>query len=516
LFEVQGMSTLKANYISEDDGLPFSKIFDHGTCYTYDDIILHPGYIDFPADKVNLSTMLSRNLSLQTPVVSSPMDTITEADMAIAMATVGGAGFIHNNMTVEEQVNCVLKVKMHRPGFVVTPAVLSPSSTLQDIDLLKQRSGFSSVCVCENGKLGGKLLGLVTTRDSELISNRTTELSAVMTPISDLITVASNKSELEMEELILTSKKGKLPILNDQGELVGLLTRELMKQRLKNPSPGSPSLDTEGKLICGASIGTRENDRIRARALADSGVDVIILDSSQGDSVYQLEMIDYLKKNIPKVDIIAGNVVTQRQALHLLQVGADGLRVGMGSGSICTTQEVCAVGRGQATAVYKVAKLADQFGIPIIADGGIQNSGHVVKALSLGASVAMCGSVLAGTLEAPGEYFYQDGIRVKKYRGMGSLDAMKRGSDGRYLSESKHLKIAQGVSGTVRDKGSVLKLIPYMMHGVKQGFQDFGARDMINAKVQRENGTLRAEVRSGAAQNEGGIHDMHSYSKVLW
>jgi IMP dehydrogenase len=509
------MSGLHASYSSED-GFSLSSIFEQGTCYTYDDLILHPGYIDFPADQVNLSTNLSRNIRLRTPIVSSPMDTITEVDMAIAMATVGGAGFIHNNMTVEDQVACVKRVKMHRPGLVISPEVFLPSSTLNDIDLLKERRGFSSVCICEDGKMNGKLLGLVTSRDSELVLNRSTLLSEIMTPLCDLLTVASTESNHEMEKILLESKKGKLPILNDKGELVGLLTRELIRQRLKNPSTGAPSLDTKGRLLCGASIGTRESDRLRALALAAAGVDVIVIDSSQGDSIYQLELIDYLKKNVPGVDIIAGNVVTQRQAIHLLKAGADGLRVGMGSGSICTTQEVCAVGRGQATAVYKVAKIADEFGIPIIADGGIQNSGHVVKALSLGASVAMCGSVLAGTLEAPGEYFFQDGVRVKKYRGMGSLDAMKQGSDARYLSESKHLKIAQGVSGTVKDKGSVLKLIPYIMHGVKQGFQDFGSKDLSNSKMQRENGTLRAEVRSGAAQNEGGIHDMHSFSKVLW
>ena len=339
--------------------------------------------------------------------------------MAIAMASVGGAGFLHYNMTEEDQIANVKAVKAHRLGYVTRPAVMGSDAKLAALDHLATSRGFTSVCVTDTGAIGGKLIGLVTSRDADLVSNRATEFSAVMTPSSDLLVGDAGASIEDLEEKLVSSKKGKLPVVDKAGNLVGLLTRQAIKEKRMRPKLGAPSLDKQGRLLCGAAIGTREADKQRAKALAAAGVDALILDSSQGDSTYQIEMVDYLKKNVPNVDVVAGNVVTQVQARRLLEAGADALRVGMGSGSICTTQEVCAVGRGQATAVYKCANLAAQFGVPIMADGGIQNSGHVVKALSLGASVAMCGSMFAGTTEAPGEYFYQDGVRVKKYRGMG-------------------------------------------------------------------------------------------------
>jgi len=502
--------------MSAHDGFTGEALFSQGFCYTYDDVIFHPGFIDFAADQVDLSTRVSKNISIRTPLVSSPMDTVTESEMAIAMAEVGGMGFLHYNMSLEEQINHAKKVKSHNAGYVSNPAILSPNSTISDLDELRSSRGFTSACITESGLSRAPLLGLVTTRDVDLIRDRSTPLSEVMTATSDLVVGFSTKSLKENESILIESKRGKLPIVDENGCLIGLLTRVNVKEHLNRPPSGLPSLDTSGKLLCGAAIGTRDTDRIRAQSLADTGVNAIILDSSQGDSIYQLEMIKFLKNNVASVDIIAGNVVTQHQARRLLEAGADGLRVGMGSGSICTTQEVCAVGRGQATAVYKVGQIAKQFDVPIIADGGIQNSGHIVKALTLGGSVAMCGSMFSGSTEAPGHYFYQDGVRVKKYRGMGSLDAMKKGSDSRYLSETGHLKIAQGVSGTVRDKGSVRTMIPYLIHGVKQGFQDLGVDSVGKAHAALSAGTMTMEVRSGAAQQEGGIHDMHSYSKVPW
>ncbi len=247
------------------------------------------------------------------------------------------------------------------------------------------------------------------------------------------------------------------------------------------------------------------------------GIDAVVLDSSQGESTYQVAMVSHLKRAHPGLDVICGNVVTGRQARTLIEAGADGLRVGMGSGSICTTQEVCAVGRGQASAVFHVSRVANAAGVPTIADGGIQNSGHIVKALSLGASTVMCGSLFAGTDEAPGDFFtLAGGVRVKSYRGMGSLEAMAKGSEARYLSDTQALKIAQGVAGTVRAKGSVRSSVPFLAQAVRQGFQDMGVRSIAGARAAIAAGAARLEVRSGAAQAEGGVHDLQSFEKVRW
>mmetsp|Transcript_13408 Transcript_13408/g.18327 ORF Transcript_13408/g.18327 Transcript_13408/m.18327 type:complete len:509 (+) Transcript_13408:41-1567(+) len=499
----------------EYDGFPARKAFSQGVCYTYDDVIFLPGHINFPAHEVSLMSKITKKIALRTPLVSSPMDTVTEAAMAIVMATVGGMGFIHYNMTVEEQVAQVVKVKTHRPGFVTDPFVLPPTATVRHLLQQKAAKNFSSAIITDTGSLGGKLLGIVTTRDIQLVTDPTTLLADVMT--TEVLTVSSQTSHADAMEFLRRTKKGKIPVTSPSNEVLALCTWSQLVEVSGLPSPGgAPSMDAQGRLLVGAAVGTREGDRERVAKLVEAGLDAVILDSSQGDSSYQIDMIKYLKATHPQLEIIAGNVVTGAQAKNLIDAGCDGLRVGMGSGSICTTQEVCAVGRGQATSVFKVASLAAQRGVPIIADGGIQNSGHIVKALALGASSVMCGSMFAGTTEAPGDYFYQDGVRVKRYRGMGSLEAMQQGSDTRYLSDVNHLKVAQGVSGSVKDKGSVLKMVPYLIHGVKQGFQDLGSSSLTQAHSMMHGGTMLMECRSGSAQKEGGVHDLHSYEKKPW
>ncbi|KIV95867.1 inosine-5'-monophosphate dehydrogenase [Exophiala mesophila] len=522
------LKVLEAEYPSKD-GLDIHTLLDskENGALTYNDFLILPGYIGFAAAEVTLDSPVTKRISLKTPLLSSPMDTVTEENMAIHLALLGGLGVIHHNCSADEQADMVRKVKRYENGFISDPIVLSAKTTVGEAKELKEKWGFGGFPVTETGELKSKLIGIITTRDIQFHPRPDDLVTEVMS--TDLITAPAGTTLAEANAVLRESRKGKLPIVDNEGNLVSLLSRSDLLKNLNYPL--ASKMPHSKQLISAAAIGTRPDDKNRLQKLVDAGLDIVVLDSSQGNSLYQIEMVKYIKETYPQIDVIAGNVVTREQAASLIAAGADGLRIGMGSGSACITQEVMAVGRPQAAAVFAVSSFAARFGVPCIADGGIQNVGHIVKGLAMGASTVMMGGLLAGTTESPGNYFVsREGKLVKAYRGMGSIDAMedKKAGGGakdskasnagtaRYFSEGDRLLVAQGVSGSVLDRGSVTKFVPYLLAGLQHSLQDIGSKSLVELREDVVSGKVRFELRTVSAQAEGNVHGLDSFDKKLY
>uniref|UniRef100_A0A1I8EI30 Inosine-5'-monophosphate dehydrogenase n=1 Tax=Wuchereria bancrofti TaxID=6293 RepID=A0A1I8EI30_WUCBA len=510
---MDGDSAIRIN----EDGQTVDELMSNNVGLTYNDFNILPGYIGFDVSSVDLTTHLTRDITLKTPLVSSPMDTVTECEMAIAMALHGGIGIIHANFaSVEDQAEEVIKVKRYKQGFITHPHCIKETDTVLDLMRIKLKYGFTGTPVTSTGHVGGQLIGLVTSRDVDFIDEGkypTTKISEVMVPFDRLITGSEDLTLEHAYKILENEKKGKLPIVNSKNELVSLIARTDLKKARDFPCS---SYDSKGQLRVGAAINTRESAKEAVKKLVAAGADVLVIVRFFTRCQHVSSESFKMDKEQLSRDGTNNCRQWQRQAEILINAGADAIRVGMGSGSICITQEVTAVGRAQGTAVYQVAKYARTRGIPVIADGGIRDVGYITKALALGASTVMMGGLLAGTTEAPGEYFWgPSGVRLKNYRGMGSLDAMEANVSSQD-SRSDSIKVAQGVSATMRDRGSIHKFVPYLVRGIQHGFQDIGVKNLDELRNGIARGEVRFERRSSNAQIEGGVHSLHSYDKRLY
>lgn len=493
------------------DGVSIKELFElnKGVSLAYNDLIILPGYTDFGTGEIDLSTRLSRNISLKIPIISSPMDTVTGDEMAKWMALLGGMGFIHYNQTIEEQCEMVKRVKRFENGFISDPVTRKPGDLVGSLKKLP----YSTIPVTDDGTSHGKLLGMLGKYDfsfevhSELpIKERMIGVKKLKVAGMEDILENGNLSLAKANHILIENHAHALPVVDKKGALKYLITRKDIDTNVSYPLAAK---DSNKKLRVGAAVGTRDDDKARVDALAAFGVDAIKIDSAHGHTSYQIAMIKYIKSKYPEIDVVTGNIVTQSAAEDLIKAGADALCIGMGIGSICTTQEVTAAGRAQASAIYNVSKAATQYGIPVVADGGVSQSGHVMKALILGASSCMVGNLVAGTDESLGEWIItKTGEKFKRYRGMGSYEAMQAGSAKRYSVDMNKEKASEGVVASVASKGHIYDLIPSIASGVKQGMQKIGCKNLSEISENVEKERIRVELRSYSAQKEGDTHDI--------
>ena len=467
-----------------------------GDGITFDDVLLVPAYSEVIPNQVNLETMLTKKIKLKIPMMSAGMDTVTESRMAIAMARHGGIGVIHKNMSIEHQAEEVDKVKRSENGVITDPFFLSPEHTLADANNVMAKYRISGVPITE----GRKLVGIITNRDLKFETDFSKKIKESMTS-EGLVTAREGITLEEAKKILASARKEKLPIVDAEGNLKGLITIKDIEKQIKYPDSAKDSHD---RLVCAAAVGVTANILDRVEALVKAKVDAITIDSAHGHSANVIKCVKMIKDAYPELDVIAGNIATGEAAKELIEAGADSLKVGIGPGSICTTRVVAGIGVPQVTAIMNVYEVAKKYGIPVIADGGIQYSGDMVKALAAGGDVCMMGSIFAGCDESPGEFELYQGRKFKVYRGMGSIAAMENGSKDRYFQSDAKKLVPEGVEGRVAYKGMVEDTIFQLVGGIRSGMGYCGAKDI---KTLQDTGKF-VKI-SAASLKESHPHDIH-------
>lgn len=467
-----------------------------GEGITFDDVLLVPAYSEVIPNQVDLSTYLTKKIKLNIPMMSAGMDTVTEHRMAIAMARQGGIGIIHKNMSIEQQAEEVDKVKRSENGVITDPFYLSPEHTLADANELMAKFRISGVPITE----GKKLVGIITNRDLKFETDFTKKIKDSMTS-EGLITAKEGITLEEAKAILAKARVEKLPIVDDDFNLKGLITIKDIEKQIKYPLSAK---DAQGRLLCGAAVGITANVLDRVGALVEARVDVVVLDSAHGHSINVINCVKMIKEAYPEVQVIAGNVATGEATRDLIEAGADAVKVGIGPGSICTTRVVAGIGVPQITAIMDCYEVAREYGIPIIADGGIKYSGDITKAIAAGGNVCMMGSMFAGCDESPGTFELYQGRKFKVYRGMGSIAAMENGSKDRYFQSNAKKLVPEGVEGRVAYKGTLEDAVFQLLGGLRAGMGYCGAPDIETLKQ-----TGRFVKISAASLKESHPHDIH-------